>query len=129
MKDNSCFRFRWLIPFAVIGFVALFTYAVYALWNGVLVDVVAVKAISYWQALGLLVLAKILFGGFPGRRGGGGPGGWRGRMMAKRWQSMNPEQREKMREEMLRRFGDWPRPPWFDEGEIAPDQAGKPPAG
>jgi len=124
-KDKSCFKFRWLIPFAVLGFVALFTYAVYALWNGVLVDVVAVKAISYWQALGILVLAKILFGGFPGRRGKFGPG-WRGRMMAKRWQSLDPEQRARMREEMRRRFGDWPRPPWEEEGGNAPAAPGKP---
>jgi len=124
MNDKPCFRFRWLIPFAVIGVLALFTYAVYLLWNGVLVDVVAVKAISYWQALGILVLAKILFGGFPGGRGGPG---WRGRMMGKHWQSMNPEQREQMREEMLRRFGDWPRPSRGDGGEVPPDQAEKAP--
>jgi hypothetical protein len=111
MNDHPCHRFRFLIPFAIIGFVALFTFAVYALWNGVLVDVVAVKAITYWQALGLLLLAKILFGGFPCRGGRCGPG-WRGRMMAKRWASLSPEQREKMRDEMRHRFGDWPRPPW-----------------
>ena len=125
MKAKSCFKFRWLFPFAALAFLALFTYAVYALWNGVLVDVVAVKAISYWQALGVLVLAKILFGGFPGRRGKCGPG-WRGRMMAERWESLDPEKREQLREEMRRRFGDWPRPPWGDEGETAPKQAGKP---
>jgi len=128
MKDKSCFRFRWLIPFAVLGFLALFTFAVHALWNGVLVNVVAVKAVSYWQALGLLVLAKILFGGFPGRRGGGGPG-WRGRMMAKKWKSMDPEQREQMREEMRRRFGDWPRPPWDEAGDGSPERPGHPPGG
>ena len=124
MKDKSCFKFRWLIPFAVVGFLALFTFAVHALWNGVLVDVVAVKAITYWQALGILVLAKILFGGFPGRRGGGP--GWRGRMMAKRWKSMTPEQRDHLREEMRHRFGDWPRPPWGEEGDVAPNQPGDP---
>ena len=128
MKNKSCFRFRWLIPFAVLGCLALFTFAVHALWNGVLVNVVAVKAISYGQALGLLVLAKILFGGFPGRRGGGGRG-WRGRMMARKWKSMDPEQREQMREEMRRRFGDWPRPPWDEAGDGSPERPGHPPGG
>lgn len=99
----------WLIPFAVLGFVAFFTFAVHALWNGVLTDVLGVKSITYWQALGLLVLAKILFGGFPFGRG---HGGWRDRMMTKRWLSMTPEQRQQMREEMRRRFGDWPQQPW-----------------
>jgi len=119
MKNNSCRKYCFLIPLAVVGFLALFTYAVYALWNCVLVDVLAVKTITYWQALGLLVLAKILFGGFPHRRGG--PcGHFRDRMMSKRWESATPEEREMMREEMRSRFGDWPHPTsWCcsDKGE------------
>jgi len=49
--------------------------------------------ISFWQALGLLVLSKILLGGFRGR-----PGPrmfWRRRMM-ERWAQMTPEEREKV---------------------------------
>lgn len=116
---NHCHRKFWfLIPFAILGFAALFTWAVYALWNGVLIEVAGVKAITYWQALGLLVLAKILFGGFPGRCGPcGGGSRWRGRMMEKHWETLSPEQREKMREEMRHRFGDWPRPPWCKESD------------
>ena len=109
MKNKCCNKFCFLIPLAVVAFLALFTFAVYHLWNGILVDVLAVKAITFWQALGILVLGKILFGGFPHPRGG--PcGHFRERMMAKRWESATPEQREKMREEMRRRFGDWPHP-------------------
>ena len=52
-----------------IALIALFPYVVQLLWNGVLTDVVPVPAISYWQALGLLALSKLLFGGFPGGRG------------------------------------------------------------
>lgn len=103
------------MPFAILAFVALLTFAVQSLWNGVLAEVVAVKAISYWQALGLLVLAKILFGGWPGRGHHCGPGHWKHRMMEKKWESLDPEQREKMREEMRKRFGAWPRPPWCDD--------------
>jgi hypothetical protein len=109
MNSNSHRRLRMLIPFAVLAAVALFALVVHALWNGVLTDVLGVKAVTYWQALGLLVLAKILFGGFPCRGGGGHS--WRGRMMAKHWESLSPEQREHMREEMRHRFGDWPHPP------------------
>jgi Ca2+/H+ antiporter, TMEM165/GDT1 family len=127
MHNHSCRKFWFLIPFAILGFAALFTWVVYALWNGVLVEVVAVKAITYWQALGLLLLAKILFGGFPCRGGGGHCGGshWRGRMMAKKWESLSPEDREKMREEMRHRFGDWPRPPWCDSEKSKSDDSGK----
>ena len=125
MKNRSCAKFCFLIPFAVVAFLALFTYAVFALWNCVLVDVLAVKTITYWQALGLLVLAKILFGGFPHRRGG--PCGHiRERMMSKRWEAASPEEREKMREEMRSRFGDWPHPPsWCCSDKEKPEKPGK----
>jgi hypothetical protein len=116
MTNKFC-RFRFFIPLIVLVFVALFAAAVYGLWNSVLTDVLDVKAITYWQALGLLVLAKILFGGFPGRRGGPFGPPWRRHMMMKRWQSLTPEQREEMRAEMRRRFGDWPKPPWCGGGE------------
>lgn len=94
----------------MLGIVALLALAVDGLWNGILTDVLDVKAITYWQALGLLVLARILFGGFPRR--GGWPFGppWRRRMMMKQWQSLTPEQREQMRQQMRERFGDWPKP-------------------
>jgi hypothetical protein len=124
MKNRCCNKFCFLIPLAVVAFLALFTFAVYHLWNGVLTDVLAVKAITYWQALGILVLAKILFGGFPCRRGG--PcGHFRDRMMSKRWEAATPEQREQMREEMRRRFGDWPHPDWCCKDDGKPDSTGK----
>jgi len=124
MKNQCCHKLRFLIPLAVLAFLALFTYAVHALWNGILVEVLGVKVITYWQALGILVLAKILFGGFPHRRGG--PcGHWRERMLSKHWESATPEQREKMRDEMRRRFGDWPRPSCCDTDDTKPEGPGK----
>lgn len=95
---NTCCKYRFLIPVIILAFLALFSLIVFALWNHVLVDVLGVKEITYWQALGILVLARILFGGFPGRRGG--PGGfgppWRYHKMMEWWQSLTPEEREKM---------------------------------
>lgn len=125
MKNRSCATYCFLIPLAVVAFLAVFTCAVYALWNGVLTDVLSVKAITYWQALGILVLAKILFGGFPHRRGG--PcGRFREHWMSKRWESASPEEREKMRDEMRRRFGDWPHPPsWCCSDKKEPESPGK----
>jgi len=125
MKDQSCRRFRFLIPLFILAFLALASGAVYGLWNGVLTDVLGVKTISYWQALGILVLAKILFGGFPGRGGGGFGPSWRRRRMMERWESLSPEQREQMRADMRQRFGDWPRPPWCDRPTESPGDATK----
>ncbi len=124
--DSHCRRLRLLIPLAVLAFLTVLTFVVHALWNDVLADVLAVKTITYWQALGLLLLARILFGSWPcgGRRLGGH---FRERMMTRHWESLDPEQRVKMREEMRRRFGDWPRPPWCDTEGKGPDSSAKSP--
>jgi hypothetical protein len=114
MMNPRCSRFRFLIPLFMLALVAVLGLAVYGLWNGVLAQVVGVKPVTYWQALGILILARILFGGFPRRPGGPFGAPWGRRMMWKRWQSLTPEQRAKMREEMRQRFGDWPMPPWCD---------------
>jgi len=111
MKNPCCRKLRFFLPLFVLAVVALVTLVVYGLWNGVLVGVLGVKIVTYWQALGILVLAKILFGGFPGRRGGPCGSLWRSRMTEAHWDSLTNEQRDEMREEMRRRFGDWPRPP------------------
>lgn len=114
MNHPSYRKLRFLMPLVVLGIIALATFVVQRLWNGVLTDVLGVKTITYWQALGIFVLSKILFVGFPGRRGGHFGPPWRHRMMEKHWDSLTPEQREQMREEMRQRFGDWPRPKWCD---------------
>jgi len=72
-----------IIP--VIGFVAM------SLWNWLMPAIFGLRMINFWQALGLMVLSRILLGGFRGRPGGGH---WRGRMMA-RVAQMTPEEREK----------------------------------
>lgn len=56
---------------------------VMALWNAVLVDALGARPLGYWQALGLLLLCRLLFGNWGPRRmgpprgpgGAGGPGG------------------------------------------------------
>ncbi len=125
MNHQPCCRFRYFIPLIVLVFVALATLAVYGLWNAVLTDVLGTKAISYWQALGILVLAKILFGGLPGRRCGSLGRPWRRRMMMEHWDSLTPEQRQQMREEIRSRFGDWPEPPCCEGGPEKPGGAAK----
>ena len=79
-----------------IGFATLAIWFVMFLWNTVLVAVFSgVKLISFWQAAGLFVLAKILFGSF---RKGHRSHGWKDKMREK-WESMNEEEREKFKEE------------------------------
>lgn len=84
--------------------VTVFGLIVMGLWNNILVQVLSVKVISFWQALGILLLSKILFGGFHGR------GGWRGgpawkEKMKQRWDKMTPDEREKFKAEWKNRCG------------------------
>ena len=68
------------------------------LWNTVMPGLFAgSQQIDYWRALGLLVLCRILFGGFRGY------GGWQGRQRWQQWQAMTQEEREQLR--MQRGFG------------------------
>jgi hypothetical protein len=98
-----------LIPLMVIGgiaFVGLFGWIVMWLWNFTLPELINVKQINFWQATGLLVLCKILFGSFFGGKSGGGWGRHRGSKNADwrdSWSNMSAEERTKFRDEWKRR--------------------------
>lgn len=96
-----------VILIAIVA-VAVFGFVVRGLWNALIPAIFGSHPITFWQAVGLLVLSKILFGGF---RGGPGRGmHWRGRMKEK-WAQMSPEEREKFSQGMGGRFGHrgcWP---------------------
>jgi|SRR5579862_2291436 hypothetical protein len=107
MKRNRFLRILKFAFFAIL-FLAVFSFFVMRLWNWLMPAVFGWHLITYWQALGLLVLSKILFGGFRG-----GPQRhwrWRGRMM-ERWEHMTPEEREKFRNSMRGRCGHFPASP------------------
>ena len=50
------------LAFAIF-FSLVFSFIVQWLWNSVLTNVLSVNTITFWQAFGVLILAKILFGG------------------------------------------------------------------
>lgn len=73
---------------------------VYWLWNAILPEVFGAKKLTYPQALGLLVLCKILFGNFGWKKGESG----RFKQGFKdRFRNMSEEERERFREEWKRR--------------------------
>ncbi|MGA2113896.1 MAG: hypothetical protein ABSH56_04000 [Bryobacteraceae bacterium] len=80
---------------AAMGLVALtvFGFVVMSLWNWLAPAVFGGRMVTFWQALGLLVLARILFGGWHGQPGHR----MRGRMLEK-WAEMTPEERERFRQ-------------------------------
>ena len=70
-------KWTWfaLAPFAVLGillFVAVGGEVVRQLWNWLLPPLFGWPRITFWQAVGLLALCRILFGG-TGRHGSSGP--------------------------------------------------------
>ena len=104
-------RRRWYF-FAPIGIIAIApfifigTEIVMHLWNWLLPPLFGWRMLTFWQALGLLVLCRILFGNFGMR---GGPHySMRRRMrerMAERWERMTPEERERARQRWGGRCG------------------------
>jgi hypothetical protein len=99
-------RWIWLAPLAILAmavFIAVGGEVVMKLWNWLLPAFFGWRQITFWQALGILALSRILFGGFGCGHGGYRPR-WRGRM-AERWQNMTPEERERFRQGMRGRCG------------------------
>jgi hypothetical protein len=90
-------KFILLSPLFVagfLGFVALGGVIVQQLWNWLLPPLFGWREVTFWQALGVLALCRILFGRWGG---GGGPMRRRSRMTA--------EEREKIGERLRARWG------------------------
>lgn len=90
------------IAVACIAAFFVFGWFVMLLWNAVLPAATGWHVLTYWQAVGLLVLSKILFGGFRGR---GAYGPRARRRMLERYDAMSPEERERFREGLRSRCG------------------------
>ena len=106
-----------LVPLAILGiliFTAIGGGVVMLLWNWLAPALFGLRLITFWQAIGLLALCRILFGGF-GLGGGGHRSGSRRRMEGRirervhermdEWEQMTPEERERFREGMRGRGG------------------------
>ena len=99
MKSYNVLRIL-KFPLLALLFVAVlvgFGFVVMGLWNWLMPGLFGLKLISYWQAMGLLVLSKILFGGFRGSRG---KNGYRLQGARERWRQRTPEEREKFRQDL-----------------------------
>jgi Ca2+/H+ antiporter, TMEM165/GDT1 family len=65
---RRCVRGRCVfIPFIAAAAVLAFGAVVMLLWNAILPGLLGVATLTYWQAVGLLILSKILFSGWHGR--------------------------------------------------------------
>jgi len=88
----------WIAPLAILAmalFIVVGGEVVKLLWNWLLPPLFGWRLLTFWQALALLALCRILFGRIGGR--GFGPSHFR-RRMRERWEQMTPEEREKLRQ-------------------------------
>lgn len=91
---------------AIAAFILIGGYVVMRLWNWLLPALFGWHMVTFWQAIGLLALCRILFGRIGGR---GFRPGFR-RRMHERWERMTPEEREKFRQSWRSRCGPWEPP-------------------
>ncbi|MET0623190.1 MAG: hypothetical protein ABW250_09445 [Pyrinomonadaceae bacterium] len=104
MRSNKK-RLLFIAPLAILGmllFVAVGGALVSHLWNWLLPQLFGWPEITFWQALGLLALCRILFGGL-GSRGSG-----RSRVWGRKGgccEQMTPEERERFRQGARERWG------------------------
>ena len=112
MRMTKITRLMIIAPLAFLGiaiFIAIGGEVVMLLWNWLAPALFGLRLVTFWQAIGLLALCRILFGGFG--IGGGGHRNSRRRIdrrirervrerMHERWEQMTPEEREKFREGM-----------------------------
>jgi hypothetical protein len=98
------FWIRKVAGFIVIAIAGTFIFGsiVMLLWNALLPVLFKLPLINFWQALGLLILSKLLFGGFRGAHWG------RHQLknkMQEKFTNMTPEEREKFKQEWRSRCG------------------------
>lgn len=106
-------RLIWIAPLAIIGmavFIFFGGFIVQQLWNWLLPTLFGWRQLTFWQALGILLLCRILFGSLGLH--GSGRSGMRRRMRermeqrwAERWEHMTPQEREAFRQGMRARWG------------------------
>ena len=96
----------FIAPLAILA-MALFAFIggeiVLHLWNWLLPPLFGWRQITFWQALGIMVLCRILFGGHGWHRSG--RSGFR-RRMQERCDQMTPEERERFRQRFRERFAE-----------------------
>lgn len=98
MRNTDMQRRWWTfgpkIAVMIAAAVVVFGFLVKALWNCLMPSLFGLPTITFWQAFGLFLLSKLLFGGFHGR--GFGHNRWH-RRMEERLAKMSPEEREQLR--------------------------------
>lgn len=113
MMHNKRFKGRGVFPFFFLFPLLwlLLSAIVMWLWNAILPSLLHTNTITFWQSAGLLLLSRILFGGFHFRKPGdrskfGQP--WSN--MREKWMNMSDEERTKFKSQMRNRCRPYTKP-------------------
>jgi hypothetical protein len=105
MSMSKAKKVMFIAPLAILGilvFIAIGGEIVLQLWNWLVPSIFGWREITFWQAVGLLALSRILFGRF------GGHSSYRSHIrnrVAERFGRMTPEERERFRQGVRGRCG------------------------
>jgi hypothetical protein len=108
----------------VLAAVIIFPLVIMLVWNAIMPGIFGLGEVNFWEALGLLVLGKLLFSGFGFRKGYyGHRGHWRSHWHSK-WERMTPEEEKTFYEKYGYRCG-WKRKHETESSEVStqPPQA------
>ncbi len=105
MQQDSRRRLRKFFPLFALGGIAIFglmTLSIQYLWNWLIAETFSLKPFSFWQAMGLFVLCRLLFGGF--KFGDGSPRGGKPSFGGRnKWMNMSEEERQKFKSDWEKR--------------------------
>src|SRR5215207_2516994 len=87
MKRRRTLKILRLVGIGLVA-LAVFGLVVMSLWNWLMPELFGLRPITFWQAWGVLILSRILFGSFSGNRH---DRHWRARLID-RWEQMSPEE-------------------------------------
>ena len=94
------------IALLVILAIVAFGFVTMHLWNWLMPEIFGLPIIDWYQAIGLIILSKILFGGFRGKHKCGGENSIKGKIRSKfrdKYESMSEEEKEKFK----KKCGSW----------------------
>lgn len=106
MYHRSRFFF---IPVVITALLALFSWITMLLWNALLPGIFHIAAINFWQAAGLLLLARLFFGGFHPKWNHDWPGHKMDHELRSKIRKMSPEERKEFFRKMHHSRGSWYR--------------------
>jgi len=91
----------FFVVMAVLFFGALLAGVVMLLWNWLMPDIFGITTITFLQAIGILALSKLLFGGFMHNRGCKHCGDHRSK-----WKNISSMDKQSMKEKFMQKWAE-----------------------